>query len=374
MGEPAPETAAAVHDLLAAVAGLEHRFTGEEAVLGTEASVLDGYRWMFSILAVGLDAYVWADPARPRFVDIVGPTRKWGGDNADAFYQYAIVDPARTYRVTGRAADAVYFSLTVYGGPADGHYSERIVGSVHNGDLAVGDDGTFAVVLGPARPPGWDGPFIALEHDAVCAITRDYLEHPGAQRRMTWAIECIDERVGADTPALHDAELARRFRAAATWVRDQAALAPLHLGEADNAVDDPYPVPQQTFGWAAGDAAYAMGRYALGDGEALVIRGRSPACRFWNLCLWNEFLHTYDYAYGRVTINGAEVVAEADGSWTIVVSADDPGHPNWLTTQGRATGNLWFRWFLPEHTPIRPACQVVSLSEVPPAPASTARG
>jgi hypothetical protein len=34
-----------------------------------------------------------------------------------------------------------------------------------------------------------------------------------------------------------------------------------------------------------------MGSYELVDGQALVIEGGSPACAFWNLCLWNPFLH-----------------------------------------------------------------------------------
>ncbi len=56
--------------------------------------------------------------------------------------------------------------------------------------------------------------------------------------------------------------MARRFRAALTWVRDQSAMVPLTMGE-PNAIDPPYPVPTTTFGWAAGDAAYAMGTYDL---------------------------------------------------------------------------------------------------------------
>ena len=48
-----------------------------------------------------------ADTAKPRFVDIVGPYKKWGGDNADAYYQFAPIDPARTYRIQGRRGDAV---------------------------------------------------------------------------------------------------------------------------------------------------------------------------------------------------------------------------------------------------------------------------
>ena len=104
------------HEILDELRALEGRLFLPDVPLD-ELSVLEGYKWIFSILAVGLDAHVWADPARPRFVDIVGPYRKWGGDNADAFYQYAPIDPDRTYVVTGRKGDADYLSLTVYGGP-----------------------------------------------------------------------------------------------------------------------------------------------------------------------------------------------------------------------------------------------------------------
>src|SRR5205807_4182596 len=103
-----------------------------------------------------------------------------------------------------------------------------------------------------------------------------------------------------------DHDLSRRFRPTLTWVREQAQLVPLGFGE-PNAVAEPYPVPTVTYGWAAGDAAYAMGSFDLGPDQALAIRGRSPECAFWNLCLWNQFLHTYNYDYERVTINGGQV-------------------------------------------------------------------
>ena len=306
---------------------------------------------------MALDAYVWADPARPRFVDIVGPYVKWGGDNPDAFYQYAPVDPQRTYRVRGRRGDAVYFSLTVYGGPSDGRYSERIVGAVNDRDRSAAPDGTFEIVLSPDEH---DGAWVRLEPDAVCAITRDYLADPVHGRRVEWHIEADDPPA---TFREDDADLARRLRAATTWVREQAQLVPLALGE-PNTVDEPYPVPEVTYGWAAGDAAYAMGSFELGPEEALVIQGRSPACAFWNMCLWNPFLHTYNYDYERVTINGTQVAHEPDGSWTIVVAHSDPGHPNWVSTAGHPRGRIWFRWFLPAETPSRPTARLVSLGDV----------
>jgi hypothetical protein len=148
-----------------------------------------------------------------------------------------------------------------------------------------------------------------------------------------------------------------------TWVREQASIVPLPPAT-PNTVDPPYPVPTATFGWAAGDAAYAMGAFELADDEALVIKGRSPDCVFWSMCLWNRLLHTYNYDYERVTINGAQVEYEPDGSWTIVVAARRPHHPNWVSTAGHASGRIWFRWFLPTETPQQPEVKVVPVASL----------
>ncbi|MEY2571222.1 MAG: hypothetical protein QOE63_1572, partial [Acidimicrobiaceae bacterium] len=107
------------NDLVDAVRAAEQRLTDADPPLD-ERERVEGYRWIFTVLSVAMDAYVWADTGRPRFVEIVGPYRKWGGDNTDAGYRWAPIDPRRTYRVRGRRGDAVYLSLTVYGGPDDG--------------------------------------------------------------------------------------------------------------------------------------------------------------------------------------------------------------------------------------------------------------
>jgi len=357
MSERTFETTAAFHELMELLRGLDTRFLSGDRAVQDDQSVLEGYRWIFSVLQVAFDAYVWADRDRPRFVDIVGPYKKWGGDNADAFYQYAPIDPTRTYRVRVRKGDAVYLSLSVYGGPDDGRYSERIVGMINDRDMRADDDGSFEILLSPDRH---QGNWIQLEPDAVCAITRDYLNDPTAGRRAEWQIESVDPPA---TYRLDDTDLARRLRAAATWVGQQADIAPIPLGE-PNVFADPYPVPKTTFGWAAGDASYAMGSFDLAQDEALVIDGRSPECAFWNLCLWNQFLHSYNYDYERVTINGAQTAHNDDGSWTLVVAHRDPGHPNWISTQGHRHGRIWVRWFLPAETPSPLQTRVVKVSDV----------
>ncbi|AEF35412.1 conserved hypothetical protein [Mycolicibacter sinensis] len=355
MGDESSELSQAFGDLLEEVRAVEQRLLGGDPPL-EEADILDGYRWALSLLRVAADAYIWGDADKPILVDVIGPYLKWGGDNSDAFYQLAPIDPSRSYRVTGNRGDAVYLSMTVYGGPDDGRYSDRIIDTINDRDLGCDTHGDFEFVISATEQ---QGNWLKLEPDAVFILTRDYCTQPGTDRRAQWKIEALD-----DTPRRPDsrADLSRRMRAARTWIREQAAMAPVRLPA--NVLQDPYPVPSRTVGWAAGDAAYAMGAYELQPGQALVIEGTSPECVFWNLCLWNPFLHTYDYTRERVTINGAHVTYAPDGSWQIVISETDPGHPNWVSTAGRSKGLIWLRWFLPEATPDSLNCRVVDVAEL----------
>jgi len=359
MSDRTYETTAAFHELIELIRDSDQQFlTGMRAV-GDESSVLEGYRWLTEVLSVALDCYLWADADRPSIVPIVGPTRKFGGDNADAYYYFAPLDPRRNYRLRGTRGDAVYVSITVYGGPTDGRWSNRIVGTLNDRHMTVAPDGTFEVLLGPEPRPG---NFIKLDPDTVCLVTRDYLVDPKRGRQVSWSIESLD---AVPPPRLTDADVAARFRAAANFIRDLLVFCPMPFDPSKlNEIDEPYPVPQVTYGWAAADAAYAMGSFDLADDRALVIEGTSPPCAFWNLVLWNPFLQTYDYRYERVTINGGQVRYEKDGSWRIVVAARDPGVPNWVSTAGHRRGRIWFRWFLPEAQPARPTSRVVPLAEL----------
>src|SRR5437660_115904 len=80
-------------------------------------------RQVMHFLQYGLMAFFEYDPDRPVFHRMVSPTRKYLGDNPDALYYDAPVNPARVYRVKGNIAGAVYTSFTVETGNADGHSS-----------------------------------------------------------------------------------------------------------------------------------------------------------------------------------------------------------------------------------------------------------
>ena len=354
------ETSTVFRELLDLLREADREFLEGARAVGDEAFVMEGYRYLTEVLAVALDCYFHADPLRPEFVQLVSPTRKFGGDNADAFYSFAPVDPARSYRITCSKGDAVYLSLCCYGGPSDGRWSNRIVGTINDREAVAEADGSLVILASPsAQARNW----IKLDPDAVAFVTRDYQVDPRHGRRAEWTIECLDAPRTPPRP-LTDAETARRFRCTANFIRDLLTISPLPLPFPANQLQEPYKQPLVTYGWAAPDAAYAMGRYDLADDEALVIAGRSPRCAFWNLCLWNPFLQTFDYRYQRCTINGGQVRYEPDGSWRLVIAGRDPGHPNWLSTAGHPRGVLWFRWFLAEAVPEKPATRVVKIADL----------
>ena len=63
----------------------------------------------------------------------------------------------------------------------------------------------------------------------------------------------------------------------------------------------------------------------------------------------------------------------SDGAFTLVLAATNPFddaaherrlHANWLSSEGRATGTIFFRFVLPEGEMTQPSTRVVPLTEV----------
>lgn len=378
MTDAPPESGLAWRELLDTLRDLDQAFLEGPRAVGDDRTVADGYRALATHLGVALDTYLFPEPTRPVFTEVNTPfrrDRRWGGDNTDAWYHLAPIDPRRSYRVTGTRNDSVYFSLTVYNEPAPGAWSDRIVGILRDDDLDLDADGRFSLVLGPTRPAGYDGPFLKLSPDAAVAFTRDYQVDPLAGRPVDWHIEPLDE----PEPVRHgDAETAASLRAATAWLRTMFAIIPLAVGvrpesahtsgheisEVANDVAAPYRVPDFTFGWSAADACYAFGSFDLAEDEALVITHRPPDCRFWNVVTWNQFMATHNATDGRTSVNHGSAVADDDGTVTVVVSREPLDHPNSITTLGYPRGNLAFRWFLADEVPAQPHVRLVKVGEV----------
>jgi hypothetical protein len=65
-----------------------------------------------------------------------------------------------------------------------------------------------------------------------------------------------------------------------------------------------------------------------------------------------------------VTLNRKQTRLEPDGSFRIVIAHEDPGVPNWLDTEGRPFGMVFWRFFLPEGAIETPQTELVTLNEL----------
>jgi hypothetical protein len=323
-----------------------------------------------NLLEGGLVGHFDDDPRRPVFRQIVTSTRKSMGDNADAIYFDAAVSSEYAYRVRGNTAGAVYVSFTVEAGAADGGFPQRTAGVLNDTQFDVDPYGNFEVFLGgPERARNW----MPLDPDASTITTRHYWE----EARSPAIPPCPDVALAIELlgglpplPPPDDRSVAAGLRRVERYIRSRS-LEQTKPGEGDQPAfvsrepnRFPKPVTPGTHALAAFDAAYSMAPYVLAPDEALVMTGRWPQCRCANVTLWNRHLQTYDYAHRQVSLNRAQTKVDADGSFAMVIAHEDPGVPNWLDTEGRPFGMVFWRYFLPESDIETPQANVVKLSTI----------
>jgi len=364
------ESRAAFDELLDTLREAADRFAGAEWGLVTPDDTAGGLRVLANLLEGGLVGHFDDDPRQPVFRQIVTSTRKSLGDNADAIYFDASVSSQYTYRVRGRVAGAVYVSFTVEAGAADGGFPQRTAGVLNDTQFDVDADGRFEIVLcGAPRERNW----IALDDDASRITTRHYWEEVRSPAippipDVALEIEVIGE--ASPLPPPSDATIAAGLRRVTRYVRSRSLEQtkpmegdqPAFVSREPNVF--PKPVTPGNHALAAFDAAYSMAPYVLAPDEALVMTGRWQVCRCANVSLWNRHLQTYDYAHRQVSLNRAQTKTDADGTFTIVLAHRDPGVPNWLDTEGRPFGLVFWRYFLPEGDIDTPQAKVVKLADL----------
>lgn len=370
MAEIASESRTALRELIALLQEVDRRFLSSEWNLMSAADVGEATRAVLHMLQGGLALQFERAPERPAFRRIVTPTRKFTGDNADAIYYDAPVSGKYAYRVRGNLAGAVYVSLTVEAGVEDGGLRGRTAGVINDTQFDVAPDGSFEISLGgPARARNW----LPLPDDAYALTTRHYFEEKhcvaaDASRVIPLAIEVIG---GSPAPAAPtDSSIAAGIRRVVGFVRDRSiGMPPLASREQPafvSRVPNQFPKPAKpgAMGLAAFDAAYSMAPYVIGPDQALVMTARWPKCRCANVDLWTRHQMTYDYANRQVTLNRAQTKLAADGSFRVVIAHEDPGVPNWLDSEGRPFGLVFWRYMLPEGEIETPQARVVPLREI----------
>ncbi len=349
----------------------ERGFTDPEELAEAERAIAH-------ILQTGLEFWLEADPNRPTFRPYVTPTRKLLGCNPDSVYFFAPIRADRSYRIRGNVGAAVFTSFTVERGSHEGHAARGSIAAISDAEMEVERDGSFEIIVSRTKPA--KGNWLRLSEGASQITTRHYHE----ARQSVAALPGPIVRIGIEaldpdplTPWGGDAESAAHLEWVRNFVREHSAMTfqkttpemAKRLGWV-SLVPNRFGDPGQ---WksASGDIAYGnehawynSAYYELEPDEALIMTGRFPPCRFANVVLWNSFMQSFDYAHRQISLNREQVEYEEDGRFRIVIAHEDPGVPNWLDTEGRRRGNVYWRYVFPVTRPERPKTEVVKLSKV----------
>jgi hypothetical protein len=292
---------------------------------------------------VMFSAAVWSsntNPLRPKVTCITRlehqlegrriPGSRWGIDNPDSVYRVIPVSGDEEYVIRGAVGEhrmtENYFTLW--------DASMMSLDVLNGTTMAVDADGSFEITVGPRKRAA---NHITTTPAAKELYIRDVLLDWGRDDPNAFTVE----RVGGDGPAWSLDEQAEKTAAMMAYFAD-------FTGKLAHGAYK-LPVNHFSLGWTADhtgglrNQVYVMGRYELADDEAFVVDVSDGGAKYFTVPLGNKWGTTLDVLDRTGSLNKAQSAPNADGTYTYVISAEDPGAHNWIDTGGLPEGLLTLR-------------------------------
>jgi Protein of unknown function (DUF1214) len=331
-------------------------------------------RFHYFVESMGFFGNFYQDTRYPDFWPVYNSAFPLGFNNPDDSYYMAVVDDDGVYKISGFRGTVRILEFEIgastmqaYGrgewAPSLSHYN------VDRDGIHFDDNGYFEVILSPTRPEGYTGDWWQLKPNAHFILVR--------QRAYDWlneedgrlAIERLD--VPAMKPRMPAEEIHKRISHEGEWVRNwtrNMSTWPKPLEESGliNRIGI-FDLSQNTEIGVTGGLTtqkYLQGIFKLEDDEALILETELPeTCKYWMFHLIDELMASIDQMNHQTSINGHQAVVDSDGKFRAVISARDPGVPNWLDTVGYKRGVMVGRWWECSSAP-QPEITKVKVSEV----------
>ena len=311
-----------------------------------------------SIAAIG------ADPSHPVFLPAINFYLNVGQPNADTTYRSAAVDGTGSYRIRGEIGSLRILRVGLFGPIPKGPALNLPVPTYYDfKGLHLDAGGHFDVLLSPERPAGYTGDWWQLKPDTTQLLLRQVDFDWAAERDPRISIERVDKAVERPRPAA--ADLQKRLDGLGDAITQMALLLIDHVEQLrqQGYINKLKIFDVSHMGGLVGQFYYE-GAYDLNPDEALIVESKVPAgCTYWSIILTNDLYETTDWYNNESSLNGSQARVDSDGVVRYVVSAKDPGVPNWLDTAGYNSGAIQGRWTECSTNPI-PSIQKVALTDV----------
>ncbi len=326
--------------------------------------VQESYRLLLSGLMRGISDAMVGDRRFPIFVPELNICQNIFQPNADTIYKSAMIDGAGSYRLRGERGTVKMMVLAELGPDTirTGQHSPALF-QYDFDTLKLDDQGRFDVIVSQKRPEGHNGDWWEL--------------HPKAEKFMIRIVGCAwgdekEPRLGIDrldiasAKGRHSAaDLSARLAELPTIAWNCAHMFTDHVQKlVEEGKLNTLKVVDFSNMTGLSRQSYYEGAYELADDEALISEVSIPKeVGYWSLILTNEIFETTDWYNNQASLNMAQARLDGDGVFRAVISARDPGVPNWLDTAGYPRGAIQGRWFDTDQRPT-PTLRKVKLSEV----------
>ncbi|NQX88222.1 MAG: DUF1214 domain-containing protein [Halioglobus sp.] len=296
---------------------------------------------------VMFSAAMWSlnqDPLRPqvttitrlahRVGDIQIPGSRWGIDNPDSIYRVIPISGDEQYRIHGRVGEnrmtENYFTLW--------DANMGTVDVLNGSALQLAENGSFTITVDSG--PAGDRPNHVQSSSAAHEFyIRDVMLHWDRDDPNELRIE----RLGGEPCRPARTQDAQAQLTAAFMLRYAEFTTQLSKGSLRREANDfSLAVSGDKTGMLR-NQVYVGGHFALQDDEAFLINLNDGGAAYFTVPIANVWGTTLDIVDRTSSLNKAQAQANADGSYTFVLSPHDPGVHNWLDTCGLSEGMLTLR-------------------------------
>ncbi len=317
-------------------------------------------------------ATVWAvnqDPMHPgvctisrlahRVDGLAIPGSRWGIDNPDSVYRVIPISGDQRYRIRGKVAVGHRLSenyFTLWDGNRD------TVAMLDGKDLAVATDGSFEISV-DADEAGGRRNHVRSSPAAHQFYIRDVLQNWGTEMINELSVERLG---GGDAAPRSLAEHARQaIEYQWSFMQDTIRWNAQALNKAANSFD--FTIDRDTDG-ALRNQVYLLGHFQLEAGQALLIDINMGGANYFIAPITNRLGTTNEISDRCGSLNKSQSLPNADGSYSFVVSVEDPGQHNWVDPSGMDEGILTLRWAAFADGQPSPAlsarCQLIAVSNL----------
>jgi hypothetical protein len=327
------------------------------------------YGRMISAMSVAYMGLFLGDSEHPVFWPIFNYGHNLGTPNPDNAYYLAPIDDQGSYRISGERGTVRIADLQIGGGyfypRGEGPLGKTFV-NIDIDDLETAADGTFEIVISPSKPENYQGNWRRMPTGATNILVRQIAYDWAGEKDGRYAIERLD------TPAIRprpDArELSEALKQFAVWVKTwtQTTNAMASRVRQAGLINQVRVIDfADSGGFDKEKQLYIEGVYNLGEDEALVLTvDIPPNCRYWNVQLtgmvtWSAI----DPVNRQSSLNGHSATLTEGHQFVGVVSAIDPGVPNWLDNAGYREGTIFGRFMECDGSP-RASAQKIKVVDI----------